>query len=429
MESAIADVALVDGVQCTANHAVTDSTVPCPNPTTGPPVDTRTLRTAPRRCRSSDRQRGNTRTVSRAVAVDNTAPGSPQASAWRAEPAGERERVPTVVAQPARARTRLFKRSGRGLPARDPARDPLGCPTTTYRTTTAGLRRSASPDPASGGTRVAPRCRRQREFERPPRKRCFASTTLRRRSRSDSSSRAAGCRPRATPTRRASPLAVREVLLRRRGSLVGEPPVTPERDGFSASSTTSAFRTVSTSYGAGGRSGRQRTVDGQARRRDAGAARAAAADQDAASVGRPKTVRARRRGGKRRYRIVLIETPRSAPAERSRCAGRLTSPGGNPLAGRRSRWRSGRRSPERRGGRSRLSHEPDGRFTFKALRGPAGRSASASAAGHDPGPDRARQARRPSVDYAAASRSSVVNGEDVTFRDASEARRSRPPAS
>lgn len=135
-------------------------------------------------------------------------------------------------------------------------------------------------------------------------------------------------------------------------------------------------------------------------------------------VGRPTRVRARGANGKRRYRIKIVTSPRARYGQTIPLRGRLTSPGGNPLAGRDvqvfeqtnlnvSPWRV----------IATVQTSRTGRFTFKALRGP-----SRTLRFHFNGSDTIRgQTSNVRLGVRAAttmrvSRDHVVNGEDVTFR-------------
>ncbi len=135
------------------------------------------------------------------------------------------------------------------------------------------------------------------------------------------------------------------------------------------------------------------------------------------AVGKPKRVRARDANGKRRYRIKLVRSPRAGFGRTIPIRGRLTSPGGNPLAGRDvqvfeqthlafARWRL----------IATLTTRRNGRFKFKALRGP-----SRTLRFRFPGSDTV-QGRTSDVHLGVraattirASRRKVVNGEYVTF--------------
>jgi hypothetical protein len=416
--------ALIDGV---AKHKV-DSTcaytvvVPCPNPTRTLQIDTRTLgdgrHTLSIQVTDSAQ---NTRTLSRTVAVDNTAPGSPQGLAvtggdgwkaknefrlsWRNPPERHAPVQSAVVAV---------------CPLTRPARDPLGCPRTAYRTAT-----GETPPirvPGAGQWRTHVWLRDAAGNENPG---SAAEAVL----RFDDAPPTISIRPQA-PDQPAvvrvrardglSPLAVREILLRRRRhtSWVSLP-VTPDPDGFSAFVNDERFPdgVYELRARAVDQAGNERSTD----KRDDGASALLALPlriKARLAVGRPKRVRARGAGGKRRYRIVLIERPRSNYGQTIPLRGRLTSPGGNPLAGREVQV-SERTKVAGAGWRPiatlRTSHT--GRFTFKALRGPS-RTLRFRFGGADTIRGRTALVRlgvRASTTLQA-SRGSVVNGEDVTFR-------------
>jgi hypothetical protein len=135
-------------------------------------------------------------------------------------------------------------------------------------------------------------------------------------------------------------------------------------------------------------------------------------------VGRPTRVRARDSHGRTRYRTVLVVKPRANFGNTIPLSGRLTTPGGNPLAGavvevsQRVKLRS---APWKRIAMVRTSRT--GRFRFRALRGPSRRLRF-----RYPGTAKIR-ARSTDVDLGVRARTSiranrghVVNGEDVTFQ-------------
>jgi hypothetical protein len=145
-------------------------------------------------------------------------------------------------------------------------------------------------------------------------------------------------------------------------------------------------------------------------------------------VGRPIRVRARGSRGKRRYRIKLVEKPQARYGRTIPLRGRLTSPGGNPLPGRDVRVYEQTKlaaAPWRLIATVRTSR--NGRFTFKALRGPS-RTLRFRFGGSDTIRGRTADVRlgvRASTTLIA-SRRHVVNGEDVTFRG--RLRGWRPPS-
>ena len=147
------------------------------------------------------------------------------------------------------------------------------------------------------------------------------------------------------------------------------------------------------------------------------------------AVGKPKRVRARGAGGKRRYRIKLIRSPRAGFGRTIPIRGRLTSPGGNPLAGRdvqvfeQTKLAGVALAPDRdthrrAGTAGSSSRRCAGPSRTLALPLPRER--------HGPGPHGATcgSASAPRRRSTRAARS-VVNGEDVTFRGRLRGRRSR----
>jgi hypothetical protein len=135
------------------------------------------------------------------------------------------------------------------------------------------------------------------------------------------------------------------------------------------------------------------------------------------AVGRPRRVAARGSNGKRRYRTVLQIRPRTRFGRTVPIQGRLTMPGGNPLADAdvevwerikvpSAAWRQV----------SVVRTTPTGRFRFKALRGP-----SRVLRFRYPGTATIRsQATEVELGVRAmttfrANRSRVVNGEEIRF--------------
>lgn len=136
------------------------------------------------------------------------------------------------------------------------------------------------------------------------------------------------------------------------------------------------------------------------------------------AVGRPTRVRARGAGGKRRYRVKLVASPRAGFGRTIPLRGRLTSPGANPLPGREVRVLEQTRlpsSPWRLIATVRTSRT--GRFTFRALRGPS-RTLRFRFGGSDTICGRTADVRLGvrAATTMRVSRGRVVNGEDVTFR-------------
>ncbi len=217
-----------------------------------------------------------------------------------------------------------------------------------------------------------------------------------------------------------SGLGVREILLTRRGSAVSTSlPVVADKIGFSATIDDEHLRDgiYELRARAVDLAGNERSTDRRADGKSAALALPLRI-KTALRVGKRKRVRARGANGKRRYRIVLIEKPRSRYGRTILLRGRLTSPGGNPLVGRNidvlaqthlpaAPWRP----------IATLRTSKTGRFTFKALRGPS-RTLRFRFNGSDTIRGRTaivrlgvRAASSMSVD-----RHRVVNGEGVTFR-------------
>ena len=217
-----------------------------------------------------------------------------------------------------------------------------------------------------------------------------------------------------------SGLGVREILLRRRGSSAWTSlPVAANKSGFSALSMMSISRTGSTTCAPAPWTSRVMSA------RRTGATDGKSAElalplriKTRLRVGKPKRVRASGAKGKRRYRIVLIEKPRSRYGRTILLRGRLTSPGGNPLVGRdvvRARADASAAAPWRP--IATLHTSRTGRFAFRALRGPS-RTLRFSFNGSDTIRGRTANVR---LGVRAASsmsvdRHRVVNGEGVRFR-------------
>ena len=134
-----------------------------------------------------------------------------------------------------------------------------------------------------------------------------------------------------------SGLATEEILIRRQGTATwSNLPVKAERGGFSTMLDDEALPD-------GGYEIRARAVDvaGNERSTERGAdgKRLILAlplrIRTSLAVGRRKRMRARGGPGRLRYRIKLIRAPRAHFGHSLRLHGRLTSPGGHPLAGRR----------------------------------------------------------------------------------------------
>jgi hypothetical protein len=268
----------------------------------------------------------NTRTVSRTVAVDNTAPGSPQGLAvtggadWKAE-----NEFRLAWRNPPERHAPIQGAVVAICPLLSPARDPLSCPRTAIHTTTGETSAIRVPGPGQWRAHVWLRDAAGNENSS-----AAAETVLRFDDapptisiREQSSDQPAVVRVRARDG--LSPLAVREVLLRRRGQAAwASLPVTPERDGFSTFVNDERF--PHGVYELRAREADQAANEQSTDKREDGTRALLALPlriKTRLAVGRPKRVRARGSGGKRRYRIVLTEKPRSKFGRtiQSRCAG------------------------------------------------------------------------------------------------------------
>lgn len=216
----------------------------------------------------------------------------------------------------------------------------------------------------------------------------------------------------------ASGLATREVLLRRRGSTAWiSLPITVRPDGFVARVEDEDFadgvyelraRAVDVA-------GNERSTD---RRADGGLAEIALPLRlrTTLRVGRPTRVKAR--GARGRYRVKLVERPKARYGKTIPLRGRLSSPGGNPLAHRDIQVFEQTRLPASPWRLiATITTSRTGRFTFKALRGPS-RTLRFRFGGSETirgGTADVRLAVR-AVTSLHVNRPSVVNGEDVRFR-------------
>ena len=217
-----------------------------------------------------------------------------------------------------------------------------------------------------------------------------------------------------------SGLGVREVLLRRRGSPTWTSlPVASDKNGFSATVDDEHLPDGIYQLRARARdlAGNERSTDQRADGKTAALALPLRI-KTSLRVGKRKRVLAQGANGKRRYRIVLIEKPRSRYGRTILLRGRLTSPGGNPLVGRNievlaqtrllaAAWRP----------IATLRTSKTGRFAFRALRGPS-RTLRFRFNGSDTVRGRTAIVR---LGVRAASsisvdRRRVVNGEGVTFQ-------------
>ena len=136
------------------------------------------------------------------------------------------------------------------------------------------------------------------------------------------------------------------------------------------------------------------------------------------AVGAPKRIRARDARGRLRYRTVLRTSPRARYGRTIPLTGRLTMPGGNPLAGAEVEvWERIRLAAAGWRRVSALRTTRTGRFHFKALRGP-----SRTLKFRYPGTATIRS-RTTQVELGVravtsfrANRTRVVNGEEIRFR-------------
>jgi hypothetical protein len=217
-----------------------------------------------------------------------------------------------------------------------------------------------------------------------------------------------------------SGLGAREILLTRRGrSTSMSVPVVTDRDGFSARIDDERLPDGIYDLRVRARdlAGNERSTDRRADGKRA-SLELPLRIKTSLRVGKRKRIRARGANGRRRYRTVLIETPRSSYGHTILLRGRLTSPGGNPLAGRNidvlaqtqipaAQWRP----------IATLRTSKTGRFVFRATRGPS-RTLRFRFNGSDTIRGRTATVR---LGVRAASsitvdRHRVVNGEGVTFR-------------
>ena len=217
-----------------------------------------------------------------------------------------------------------------------------------------------------------------------------------------------------------SGLATREILLRRRGSRDWRSlPVVTEKRGFAA--IIDDERLADGIYEL-----RARAVDlaGNDRSTDRWADGKLAVlvlplrIKTSLRVGKRKRVRARGARGKRRYRVVLIEKPKSRYGRTILLRGRLTSPGGNPLVGRNVDVLEQTRLPAAPWRPiATLRTSKTGRFSFRALRGPS-RTLRFRFNGTDTIRGRTAIVRLGvrAVSSMSVDRDRVVNGEGVTFR-------------
>ena len=147
------------------------------------------------------------------------------------------------------------------------------------------------------------------------------------------------------------------------------------------------------------------------------------------AVGRPRRVAARGANGKRRYRTILQARPRTSFGRTIPIRGRITMPGGNPLAGADIEVWERVKLPSASWRRvSVLRSSRTGRIRFKALRGP-----SRTLRFRYPGTATIR-ARATEVELGVramtsfrTNRSSVVNGEEIRFHGRLKGRQTGTP--
>jgi hypothetical protein len=135
------------------------------------------------------------------------------------------------------------------------------------------------------------------------------------------------------------------------------------------------------------------------------------------AVGAPKRIRARDAKGKVRIRTVLQMSPRTRYGRTIPIRGRLTMPGGNPLAGADVEvWERIKLASADWRRVSVLRTTRTGRFRFRALRGPS-RTLKFRYPGHrnDPLAHDAGGARRSRDDHVPRQPDRVVNGEEIRF--------------
>jgi hypothetical protein len=416
---------LVDGlVRGTAEHSC-DATraVPCPNGSDTFAVKTSELADGSHIVTAEGLDSaGNLAHVSRRIAVDNTAPIRPSSlsieggAAWRSSNSFKlRWNNPRQTAAPIAGASIALCPITHTMP------DVVGCTTTTR--SGAGLQAiDGVRVPAPGQWKARVWLRDAAGNQEPSNS---AETILRFDDQAPTLRFLAPAPDRPTLVRvRAqdigSGLATREILLRRRGgsawtglTAVGE------RNGFSAiiDDEHLADGTYELRARAVDLAGNERSTD---RRTDGKAAELALPlrIKTRLRVGKRKRVRARGANGKRRYRIVLVEKPRSRYGHTIMLRGRLTSPGGNPLVARNVEVLAQTRLPAAPWRPiATLRTSKTGRFTFRALRGPS-RTLRFRFNGSDTIRGRTAIVR---LGVRAASsisvdRHRVVNGEGVTFR-------------
>jgi hypothetical protein len=398
-------------------------TVPCPNGTDSFPIPTTELSDGPHTLTAEAvDSAGNEAQTTRRIAVDNTAPLSPSALAvagatgWRGKNSFQlRWSNPRQSAAPIAAASIVL------CPLAHTTSDLIGCVTPSR--TSAGLQSATGvrvPGPGQWRARVWLRDAAGNQSSSNS-----AETILRFDDQAPTVAFLASSPERPTVIQVkaqdvGSGLATREILLRRRGgSTWMSLPVVADRSGFSAVIDDEHLpdglyelraRVVDL---AGNEHSTDRRTDGQI-----AALALPLRIKTSLRVGKRKRVRARGAKGKRRYRIVLIEKPQSRYGHTILLRGRLTSPGGNPLAGRdlevleqthlpAAPWRP----------IATLHTSKTGRFTFRALRGPS-RTLRFRFDGTPTIRGRTAEVRLGvrAATTMTVSRHRVVNGEGVTFR-------------
>jgi hypothetical protein len=226
-------------------------------------------------------------------------------------------------------------------------------------------------------------------------------------------------RVRVTASDAISGLSVGEIEARRRGETAWRSlPTSFEKGGFAALLDDEALPkgVYDISARAVDAAGNERTID-QMPDGEAAARRLPVRISTRLAVGKPKRVRARDAHGRHRYRTVLVVRPQSRFGRTIPLTGRLTMPGGNPLAGADIEvWQQVKLGGAEWQRISQVRTTRTGRFRFKALKGP-----SRTLRFRYPGTTtiRARSAevqlRVRAVTSLRVNRSHVVNGEEARF--------------
>ena len=414
-------VLLVDDTEVKAVNRPCDYSrpLPCPSGTDSPTIDTRAFQDGRHRLRVvAFDAGGETRSVERTLLIDNHAPGRPlsfrvdEGTAWTSHDTFNlRWSLPTQSAAPlARAHIQL-------CPVPATAGSPCVPPRSVGRVTSAAVRvpragewraRVWLQDSAGNASATNASEAPLRVDDKPP-SLAFRST---------SADRPAVVRVATTDDR--SGIGTREILVRRRGSSSWiSLPVSVQPNGFSAFVDDEhlpdgiyALRARAVD-----RAGNERTTDRLSNGKPAMLALPLRI-KTRLKVGRPTRVRARGAHGKRRYQVKLVKSPRARYGRTIPLRGRLTSPGGNPLADREVRVLEQTKlsgSPWRLIATVKTSRT--GRFTFRALRGPS-RTLRFRFGGSDTIRGRSANVRLGvrAATSMRASRRRVVNGEGVEFR-------------